>query len=91
MKCHILFSRENKKNITRLSSAEIFRLHAVGTRYTWNIFYHFHKGDNFYDFLFAFLQTKSFLKRGLLLQGKQIPFFRSILSQRRQINFVCLC
>ena len=29
-------------------------------------FYHLYEADNFYDFLFAFLHTKSLLKRSVL-------------------------
>ena len=36
-------------------------------------FFSVYKGENFYDFLFAFLRTKSRLKRVLLEKGKRLP------------------
>ena len=36
------------------------------TIYTWYGFCHLYKGDNFYDFLFAFIYTNPLMKRGLL-------------------------
>ena len=54
MKCQILFSGKNKKNITDLLSAElakrVIKVKVVATICC--------KGDNFCDFLFAFLHTK---------------------------------
>ena len=50
----------------------------------------FYKGDNFHDYLFAFLHTKPLLKKGLLLkericsQGEQILSFKSRPLFRRE-------
>ena len=40
----------------------------------------FTKGDNFYDFLFAFLEDKALLKFGSTLEGKNLLLGEQILS-----------
>ena len=55
----------------------------VDTPGRFSVIVYMYKGDNFYNFLFAFLFTQTLLKRGLLLkeriysQGEQILFFKS--------------
>lgn len=49
----------------------------------------FTKGDNFYDFLFAFLGDKAIPKMGVTIKGKiqeQILSFESQPSPRRDAN-----
>ena len=45
-------------------SKKLQRVHGTWVHFV--VFRHFNKGDNFYDFLFAILHTKFFLKWGLI-------------------------
>ena len=55
----------------------------------------FYKGDNFCDFLFAFLQSKSLLKKSLLYKRKEfaprgskfLPFRVDAFSEGNQNDF----
>ena len=55
-----------------------------GTGYTWKIFHHFYKGDNFCDFLFAFLYTNPIPKRFTLKGMNVLPFFRFRVTLYKQ-------
>ena len=48
-----------------------FNINIMGTGYTQKIFYHFHKGDNFSDFLFAFLFMNLLLRKGIFSKRKE--------------------
>ena len=62
MKCQILFSGKNKKIITNLSSAELAQRVVKVKAINVVDFRHFCKGENFCDFLLAFLHSIILLK-----------------------------
>ena len=64
-----------------------------GTEYIWQIFHHFYKGDNFCDFMFAFLHITPHLNRAYFKRKefpptgrKFFPFKVGPFSEGRQIN-----
>ena len=46
----------------------------------------FYKGDNFFDFLFGFMRTKSFLIKGSALKGKNFFLLESTPSSQGRQN-----
>ena len=66
MKCPILFSRKNKKNVSKCGLMKFLpSMQSV-------VFHNFYNGDNFCDFMFIFSANNAFSKKGSTLKGKNL-------------------